>query len=156
MISANKQAAIFASPFISKNYAKWLWLCAGLFAVRVIVQAMSLVFPSDFLPSFEAWHGGVLSYPALLSTQILILLWLVWAARQLSLNRTYPNARLGISVTLFAGVYFTIMLLRLILGLTVLSDHRWFASYLPAFFHLVLAGYLFLYGHFHLRHGRKQ
>ena len=39
------------------------------------------------------------------------------------------------------------MFLRLLLGATVLSDVRWFASPLPAFFHLVLATYLLIYTH---------
>lgn len=153
MIRTNKKTSIFESPFISKSYAKWLWLCAGLFALRVIAQAISLIFPSEFLPTFESWHGGVLPYPVLLTTQLLILFWLVWTARKLYSNSIYPRRRLGMIVTIFASLYFTIMLLRLTLGLTILSDHRWFASYLPAFFHLVLASYLFLYGHFHFRHG---
>lgn len=153
MTKTNKQTTTSKLPVISQIHAKWLWLCSGLFAIRVIAQAMSLTFPSELLPAFESWHGGVLPYPALITTQLLILFWLIWSARQLSLNGIYPRRRLGIIITIFAILYFTIMLLRLILGLTILSEHRWFASYLPAFFHLVLASYVFLYGHFHFRHG---
>jgi hypothetical protein len=140
----------------AKAHAKWLWLCAGLFAIRVIAQAVALVLPSDFLPTFESWHGGVLPYAVLLSTQLLILYWMVKTAKRFSLNAIQPRQRFGMLVTIFASFYFGIMLLRLILGLTILSEHRWFASYLPAFFHLVLACYLFLYGHFHFRHGLKK
>lgn len=139
--------------FEPKIYAKWLWLCAGLFAFRVIAQLFSLIYPSQFLPSFESWHGGVLPYPFLLMTQLLILFWLIITAKQIFLNALTPRRRLGIAVILFAGLYFSAMLLRLILGLTIMSDHRWFASILPACFHLALASYLLLYGHFHLRHG---
>ncbi len=152
MNSVNKSENLIAS----KHYAKWLWLCVGLFALRVIAQAVALVFPSDFLPTFESWHGGVLPYAVLLSTQLLILCWMVKTAKQFSLNTVQPRQRFGMLVTIFASLYFGIMLLRLILGLTILSEHRWFASYLPAFFHLVLAGYLFLYGHFHFRYGLKK
>ncbi len=155
MIKTSKQTISSESTVISQSYAKWLWLCTGLFSIRVIAQAISLIFPSDFLPAFESWHGGVLPYRALLTTQLLILFWLVWTARQISLNGIYPSRRLGLVITIFAILYFTIMLLRLLLGLTIFSEHRWFASYLPAFFHLVLASYLFLYGHFHFRHGLK-
>jgi hypothetical protein len=49
------------------------------------------------------------------------------------------------------GLYFATMLVRLVLGLTVLSTSRWFSSVLPTMFHLVLASYLLLYGHFHFR-----
>jgi hypothetical protein len=156
MKKTDNEATTSESLTTTQNYAKWLWLCAGLFAIRVIAQAISRVFPSEFLPNFESWHGGVLPYPTLLTTQLLILFWLVWTARKISLNCLHPRQRIGMIAMMFASLYFIIMLLRLILGLTILSDHRWFASYLPAFFHLVLAGYLFLYGHFHFRHGLKK
>ena len=156
MIKTDNQTTISESLAISQNYAKWLWLCAGLFAIRVIAQAISLVFSSEFLPNIESWHSGVLPYPPLLTTQLLILFWLVRTARKISLNSLRPRQRIGIIAIIFASLYFIIILLRLILGLTILSEHRWFASYLPAFFHLALAGYLFLYGHFHFRYGLKK
>lgn len=53
----------------------------------------------------------------------------------------------------FGGIYFTTMLVRLVLGLTILSTNRWFSSILPTMFHLVLASYLLVYGHFHFRYG---
>jgi hypothetical protein len=53
----------------------------------------------------------------------------------------------------FGGLYFATMLVRLVLGLTVLSTNRWFSSILPTIFHLVLASYLLVYGHFHFLHG---
>lgn len=138
----------------SQHYAKWLWLCSGLFAFRVIAQLAALLFKPNFLPAFESWHGGVLPYPLLLSTQILIFIWLAWTAWQFSCNSIYPRRRLGMVTMIFASLYFLMMLFRLLLGLTIMSEHRWFASYLPAFFHLVLASYLFLYGHFHFRHSK--
>jgi hypothetical protein len=138
---------------VSQPYAKWLWLCAGLFAFRIIAQLAALLFKPTLLPAFESWHGGVLPYPLLLTSQTLIFIWLVWTAWQFSKSSVYPLRRLGM-IIIFASLYFLVMLLRLLLGLTILSEHRWFASYLPAFFHLVLASYLFLYGHFHFRHGK--
>lgn len=139
---------------VSQHYAKWLWLCASLFAFRVVAQLAALIFKPEFLPAFEAWHGGVLPYPLLLTTQFIILIWLVWTAWQFSHNVIHPRRRLGITVIVLASLYFFVMLLRLLLGLTILSEHRWFTSYLPVFFHLVLASYLFLYGHFHFQHSK--
>jgi hypothetical protein len=52
-------------------------------------------------------------------------------------------------------LYFAAMVARLILGLTMLSDLRWFASPIPTVFHLVLATSLPLYGHFHYVHGAR-
>jgi hypothetical protein len=44
------------------------------------------------------------------------------------------------------------MLARLILGLTIYHESRWFTSYLPTVFHLVLASWLLAYGHFHYKY----
>lgn len=137
----------------AQKYAPWLWLLSVLFLFRVVAQPLALVFGSGFLPAFESWHGGVLPYPLLLASQILILLWLAHTARRFSAGAVVPRRRVGVPVLVFAAVYFAAMLLRLILGATMLSGQRWFASPLPTVFHLVLAGFLLLYGYFHYRYG---
>lgn len=139
---------------VSNSYVPWLWLLIGLFLIRVIAQPASLLINSKFLPPFESWHGGVLPYPVLLIFQVLILLWQILTVRSFSLGTTYPNRRLGITILTLASIYFIIMLARLILGLTILIGNRWFGSTLPAFFHLVLASFLFLYGHFHFHQSK--
>lgn len=53
----------------------------------------------------------------------------------------------------FGAIYCTTMLVRLVLGLTIFRSNRWFSSILPTTFHLVLASYLLLDGHFHFRYG---
>lgn len=153
-MSGLTQIATPSSAKASQHYAKWLWLCSLLFAFRIAAQLFALLFSPKFLPTFESWHGGVLPYPLLLTSQVLILLWLTWSAHQFSKSKVYPHRRLGLVIIIFACLYFLTMLLRLLLGLTILSETRWFASYLPALFHLVLACYLFLYSHFHFYHGR--
>ena len=47
------------------------------------------------------------------------------------------------------------MLARLLLGLTIYRESRWFTSYLPTTFHLVLACWLLLYGHFNYKYGSR-
>jgi uncharacterized membrane protein len=47
-------------------------------------------------------------------------------------------------------LYFLAMFMRLAIGLSGLSDHLWFRSYLPTLFHFVLSGYLIVVGYFHL------
>ena len=51
------------------------------------------------------------------------------------------------------GVYFAAMVTRLRLGSTVLAEGSWLAGPLTTAFHLVLATYVLLYGHFHWRYG---
>ncbi len=135
------------------NHARWLWLLAALFALRVIAQPLALVLDVSFLPRFEAWHSGLLPYPLLVVTQLLILAWLLTTARRVTRATSMPNRRVGTFLFVASGVYGITMLARLLLGATALRDERWFASPVPTTFHLVLAGYLFVYGHFHYNHG---
>ena len=134
-------------------YGRWLWTLTVLFALRVIAQPLALVVDSPLLPRFESWHSAVLPYPLLVGAQILILAWLLVTAWRVSHGTIQPGRKSGTVLLGIAGVYGVTMLTRLALGATVLRGERWFASPVPTAFHLVLAGYLFAYGHMHYRHG---
>lgn len=138
-----------------KHYAPWLWLLTGLFAFRVCAQLLQARFALPYLPAFEQWQGSSLPYAVLLAIQILILVLFSVVAWRFSTGRMAPCRLVGVSMLALGGLYFAVMLVRLLLGLTVLSHWHWFASYLPALFHLVLASFLLLVGHFHWRN-RKQ
>jgi hypothetical protein len=133
----------------TRRYAAALWVLTGLFAFRVMAQPAALVF-DGLLPSFNSWDGGVMPYPVLLVTQIVILGWLARTAWRFSTGTIVPRRQMGRAALTFGGVYFAVMFLRLLLGATALSHVRWFASPLPAVFHLVLATYLLLYGYCHV------
>jgi len=136
----------------SQRYAPWLWLLLGLFVLRVLAQPLALPVNTPLLPRFESWHSGVLPYPVLLLTQLIIVLWLARTSRAFTSGAVVPRAGIGRAAIAFGSVYFLAMVARLLLGATVLADQRWFASPLPTFFHLVLAAFLLLYGHFHWRY----
>ena len=136
-----------------KAYGPWLWTLAALFAVRVTAQPLALLVDSPLLPPFESWHSGVMPYPLLIVSQLFILAWLTTTAWRVSQETVKPNRSSGRLLLAIAGVYALTMLTRLILGATMLRDERWFASPVPTVFHLGLAGYLFVYGHLHARHG---
>jgi hypothetical protein len=137
----------------SQRYAPWLWLLLGLFTIRVLAQPIALHVDTPLLPRFESWHSGLLPYPVLVLTQVIIILWLSRTAWTFTTGAIAPRSGFGVVMMAFGGVYFAAMVLRLLLGATVLADERWFASPLPTVFHLVLATYLLLYGHFHWRYG---
>ena len=139
----------------SRRYAPWLWLLLGLFAVRVVAQPVALMADAWLLPPFESWHSGALPYPLLLTTQLFILAWLAHTAWQFTRGEISPHRRFGVLMLILGSAYFMTMLMRLVLGATILAGQRWFASPLPTFFHLVLASFLLLYGHFHFRYGSK-
>jgi hypothetical protein len=137
----------------SRRYAPWLWLLLGLFTIRVLAQPIALRVDTPLLPRFESWHSGLLPYPVLFFTQVVIILWLSRTAWGFTKGVVAPQFRLGLVMMALGGLYFAAMVARLLLGATVLSQRRWFASPLPTVFHLVLATYLILYGHFHWRYG---
>ena len=137
----------------SQRYAPWLWLMLGLFTIRVLSQPIALYVDTPLLPRFESWHSGLLPYPALVLTQVVIILWLSRTAWTFTTGAIVPRFQFGVVMMALGGVYFAAMAMRLLLGATVLGDERWFASPLPTVFHLVLATYLLLYGHFHWRYG---
>ena len=139
----------------SRDYAPWLWLLLALFVVRVVAQPLALLTSAPFLPPFEAWHSGVLPYPALVAAQLLIIAWLARTAWRMTSAAVTPSYRVGVTLLTLGGIYFGVMLMRLILGLTILTSSRWFSSILPTVFHIVLASYLLVYGHFHFRHASR-
>ena len=140
----------------SRRYAPWLWLLLGLFTIRVLAQPLALRVDAPLLPRFESWHSGLLPYPVLVLSQVTIILWLSRTAWMFTTGSVAPRFRLGVVMMALGGVYFAAMVIRLLLGATVLRDERWFASPLPTVFHLVLAAYLLLYGHFHWRYGSER
>ena len=125
----------------------------ALFLCRVVAQPLALVVHSAVLPPFEAWHSGAIPYSLLLASQLLILAASGWTAWRFSIGAVKPKRPIGLAAIAVGGVYFLGMVARLVLGATVLSDVRWFASPVPTLFHLVLAGYLLLFGRFHYVHG---
>lgn len=133
------------------RYSFWLTVLLFLFCFRVSVQLIQYFFPVNFLPLFEAWHSGALPYWLLVMFQIVIILFCVKVIFSFRKGKVQPNQRLGMFY-LFAGImYFSVMLFRLGAGLTFASGHGWFSATIPSVFHLVLATFLILLGHFHFK-----
>ncbi len=134
----------------SFHYAVVLATLMGLFTFRVIAQLIQFVDPVSFLPPYTTWHSGALPYGVLLMTQGVILalcLRIVWSVFKGTVvaSRQKGTILLGIGV-----IYLISMGVRLMIGLTIASDHFWFGAMLPTFFHIVLASFLIVYGRFHV------
>lgn len=125
-----------------------LWSFTTLFAFRVAAQLVQYASTVVFLPPFEAWQGSGLSYPVLLTSQLLILALMAWGTNTVS-RRVGASRRVGSWLVTLGSVYFGSMTARLVLGLTILAHVAWFAKPLPALFHMVLAGYVLTLGHYH-------
>ena len=140
---------------MGQRYFPWLVALAGLFVLRVLAQLIQAVYPVAWLPPFEAWHGAVLPYPLLVAAQCLIIGVLAWIIVRVRAEAITPRRWKVRVCFLFGGVYFGFMAVRLIGGLTVLGDHAWFSKTLPAVFHLVLAAFILLLGHYIYRRGAE-
>ena len=137
----------------SRRFSFALWILFALFALRVVAQPLALIVESAALPRFESWHSAALPYGVLLASQVLILVAQGWTAWRFTVGDVTPRHAKGTLALALGTVYMLTMIVRLLLGATVLSDVRWFASPLPTVFHLVLAAYLLVYGRFHYLHG---
>jgi chromate transport protein ChrA len=139
----------------SNRYGLWLWSLMALFCLRVTGQLVQALAPLQVLPAFEHWQGSRLPYPVLLGAQLVIVGIMVRVALRFSRGRVSPSRRLGTALLAIGVLYFVVMALRLMLGLSVLSHLPWFAKVIPAFFHLVLAGYILVVGAYHWRYAGR-
>ena len=127
---------------------------SAAFLVRVAGQAVQRWFPQEFLPSFEAWQGSGMPYPALLACQIVIIALLGVAICSMVHRARLLNATGSRFVIVLGCVYFALMLARLALGLTVLGDSGWFTAWISVLLHLSLAVIVILWGRDQLRLAR--
>lgn len=134
-----------------KLHVVTLAILLALFCFRVLAQLLQRYQGLPFLPPFDAWHSGALPYGVLLVSQVLIIAFYAWILLRITTNRLRPSRRQGWIFFYIGLIYLIVMVMRLVIGLTGLSDHHWFRSYLPTLFHFVLSSYLIVVGHFHIQ-----
>src|SRR5215468_9146857 len=143
-----------ARPLIRRRY---LWLLTALlflFCLRVLGQILVAFFGVKFLPPMEEWFSGLLPYPELLTSQILIIL--LYGRICLDFARAYgyfvtPRPRLGINLLKFGWLYLGVMIIRYVIRMGLYPHERWTGGSIPIFFHWVLASFLLVLGHYHWR-----
>ena len=139
---------------ISKKYLIWFLVLLLLFCFRVVAQFIQAFYPVDFLPPFEAWQSGALPYWLLVVFQFIIILVCINVVIRFARGKATPSYKAGRIYLALGGVYFSVMLFRLVVGLTFATDHNWFGARIPTVFHLVLASFLLLLGRFHYKYGQ--
>jgi hypothetical protein len=129
------------------NYPLILWSLTILFFLRVIGQFLVAFFNVTFLPPMPNWYSGLLPYPILLPTQILIILLQLKINNDFSRNKGFfikPRRKLGMFLQWFSYAYAGIMAIRYVITMYLYPERRWFGEgTIPIIFHFVLAGYLF-------------
>ena len=129
------------------THRHYSWVVSALtlaFAARVAGQALQRWAPVTFLPPFDDFQGSGLPYPVLLAAQVAILAVALAVIVRMRGNRSLISTRLVVPVAAAGVLYFAVMAVRLVLGLSVLSHSEWFSTWIPTVFHLVLASKLLL------------
>jgi hypothetical protein len=124
-----------------------LWLCLGIFLVRVIGQIEVLMLAPPWLPPLAAWESGLVPYPILLPVQILVAAWM--AAIASDHNRgtgpmwvDSPQARRRLNA--FAAAYALVMLVRLAVTAALPPHSVVDRGLIPILAHWDLAGFIAL------------
>ena len=126
-----------------------------LFTFRVLAQLLQFGLDMSWLPTFNAWHSATVPYGWLLLSQFVIISIIITVIIKIQ-RQTYAFKKTRAMILLWLGAtYFFIMLVRLIIGFTIMPDHPWFGATLPALFHLVLASIFFVIGIYE-QHGYQQ
>ncbi|MET0534914.1 MAG: hypothetical protein ABW171_11870 [Steroidobacter sp.] len=116
-----------------------LWLCTGLFLLRVLGQLEVVLIGFSWLPPMEHWYSGLLPYPLLLPAQIVILMLMTGLVVQQMLR---PRATDANWLTATALIYFAVMILRLIIQYARGAESFLAAGGIPIVFHWILALFL--------------
>lgn len=135
-----------------------LTLLLFLFCLRVLGQALVAFFGVTFLPPMQEWFSGLLPYPELLASQVIIIA--IYGKICLDFGRGYgyfatPRLRWGKNLLRFGFVYFGAMIVRYIIRMALYPQYRWTRGCIPIFFHSVLASFLLVLGRYHLLSGRR-
>ena len=126
----------------SSWYATVLWFLTALFSLRVAGQTSQRWFPLAALPPFENFQGSNLPYAVLLGVQLVILLLMTSAAWRVGKGVLARRPMAAKFLHGFAAVYFSGSVLRILASALYPNALPWFTAWIPAFFHLVLASFV--------------
>jgi hypothetical protein len=141
-----------AAPAHATHLASWegwlLWSLSTLFLLRMVGQVVVEFFHVTFLPPSPEWYSGLLPYPLLLPTQLVILIWMARVNTSITRRRgffTAPHPRLGRFLLIASVLYAGGMVVRYVISGQMHPERRfWPPGSLPIVFHFVLAAYLYV------------
>ena len=130
-------------PYDVRMTPTLLWLLLTLFALRVVGQILVVAELAPFLPPMDEWQSGLLPYPLLLASQILIVGVLATVCVQFSRRKGFfvrPHAWLATPLWILGWTYALGMVVRYAMLRRDL---------IPVAFHIVLASFLLTVAHHH-------
>ncbi len=129
-----------------------LWTLLVAFCLRVLGQALVAFWDVNWLPPMEAWYSGLLPYPYLLPSQVLIIALYGKVCVDFTKGEgifVQPRPMFGRGVLVFGYVYLAAMVLRYVIRMSLYPEARWFGGTIPIFFHWVLAAFIIFFGRYH-------
>lgn len=139
---------------MTDSFAFFLWLFTVLLFFRVIGQIVVVLWAPRWLPPMHQWQSGLLPYPVLLASQIVVLTLMVWICldftRGAGVFLAPKRFEVGRFVTWFSYVYFAGMIVRYVVRMVERPDQRWFGGTIPIIFHCVVAAFLWTFGRYHV------
>ena len=122
-----------------------LWILLALFTLRVLGQLLVVTGLAPFLPPMDHWQSGLLRYPFLLASQIVIIGVLATVCLQFSRGEGYVvqhHGWLAAPLWIVGWIYAIGMVVRYVL---LRRDA------IPVVFHIVLASFLLVVAQHHRR-----
>jgi len=129
------------------NNSLLLWICQGLFLLRVIGQVIVVFYSPSWLPPQKEWYSGLIPYPILLTIQIVIIIFMTrisWDNTKKAGNFFVTKSKTKKVLLIVSLVYFLIMCFRYLFQIVLVPENRWFRGTIPIISHWVLAAYIFL------------
>ena len=133
-------------------YSPYLWLFTLLLVWRVLAQIVVALSRPRWLPPMEQWQSGLLPYPVLLASQLIVLTLMVWISADFSRGAGFwvePRPRLGLAALGWSYLYFAAMIARYIVRMVRRPDQRWFGGTIPIIFHCLVAAFQWTFGTYH-------
>ncbi len=128
-------------------YSLALWICLLLFVSRVLGQVYVGLYRPRWLPPWEEWYSGLLPYPWLLLSQVLIIMAMTMIAYDHSRGEGWlivTDPRKAAALEWLGIVYASGMALRYLITMARHPARRWFKGTIPIWFHFVLAVFLYV------------
>lgn len=123
-----------------------LWLFTAGFLSRVQGQIMVGIYTPPWLPEWKEWYSGLLPYPWLVLSQLLLLMFMA----VVNSDQTREGSQFQVTsdktrgrLRLFAHLYVLAMVVRYVNRMIFVPEARWFGGTLPIWFHFGLAAWIY-------------
>jgi hypothetical protein len=124
-----------------------LWLLYAAFLARVVGQILVALGLAPWLPPFEQWQSGIVSYEVLLALQLMVLITFGKVAMDITANSGYFSATRPRLAAILKGVsllYGAVVIGRFVIFHALLPAHANLAPIIPTILHVDLAAFILI------------